>query len=1187
VTICNTLVREVERSAAILAESHDGKVLVQQAAACLQQLDAISDTLCKVLDPAECCRNVHEDERWRDAAEHAFGSLGAYMFALNAHFPLYDALRRITGNAEIMGAFSGEQRRMAVMLQREFERDGIHLPDDKRQALVALNSEVNQLASAFSAGAGGALVTAEVLLAAFPSLPRLPAELRRSCNVLSAAGEPMSLEKLARTPVEALQGAVVRLHLTHHQVDALLLRCPDEAPRRAALAAQLRSHAGNVPALHALRDKRAQIACEWVGLPSYAHMVAYDRLAGSPAHSIAFLQKLAAALLPRALEELAALAEAKAAHAMGRSAGRYAPVEPSPARPAGGADACADDSWPCEPGATEPAAAGAGTLQRVEDACVRLVLAAAQAGALPQAWDVPFYSHSLLGAGADGSGEGDAGAGGGSVRADAQAVSAWAAGDAVELAAPAAGASSGEGAGMASRGGSAGRPLLEHYSLSNVIRGLDLVCRRLFGVSLRLEALGPAEVWDGGDPYPLPAAEGEGAGATGVDGAPGASQQPAALSSSSPSSSPSFLASVFGAGRRAVAPPAAQPRHSRLLKFTLQHETEGPLGTVYMDLFPRDSKFGGAAHFVVRSGKARHGYDGGLERLLGAPPPPSATSPVAGAGADASVGQSGFQLPVLSIVTNFMPSVMQTGPDGSSSDGGADEQHRWQQQQDGRPQLPPHLLPLCLTPTQAITLWHEFGHALHTCLSRVAFQHLAGTRGALDFVEVPSHTMEHWARDERVVALWARSRDGAPLPHEAFMRHHVAAQSTSPHAAFGALDMLGSVCNSLFDLALHGDADVIDSIVNPLPAASVGAGGSSGEGRGGGSSGSAGGAYRMSEEVGEGGPSPYDIGDNVAQSAAAPSAGAASRGHSTDACNTDSSSAGSSSSDGGWIVRDYRAVPRLADVLSAILRSADAWAHMQPHERETKAGGRPLRAADLSPEQRRGILALLQENGLLVDELCVLQRTRRSEADSRGASCDAEAVADAEEASLPAAVQEALAIPLADPLRELQPSGTEDLSSDQSRQRHSSSSSSSAFRRAWHRDSSALLAAVQSRYSLIPPVEGSAWQGGFSHLVTYGAGYYSYLYATAFSTALWQRLFAADPLSRAAGERFRRELLSRGGGDDPADILVRLLQQDPPAGSEAGSSPQGSAGASTQAAVGAHSQRRLSLLPLLRSMGAL
>lgn len=72
-----------------------------------------------------------------------------------------------------------------------------------------------------------------------------------------------------------------------------------------------------------------------------------------------------------------------------------------------------------------------------------------------------------------------------------------------------------------------------------------------------------------------------------------------------------------------------------------------------------------------------------------------------------------------------------------------------------------------------------------------------------------------------------------------------------------------------------------------------------------------------------------------------------------------------------------------------------------------------------------------------------------------------------------------------------------------------------------------------------------AWQLRFSHLVGYGAKYYSYLMSRAVASSIWQKYFASDPFSRVEGERYRRDCLEHGGGK-PARALVKdFLQCDP------------------------------------------
>ena len=92
-------------------------------------------------------------------------------------------------------------------------------------------------------------------------------------------------------------------------------------------------------------------------------------------------------------------------------------------------------------------------------------------------------------------------------------------------------------------------------------------------------------------------------------------------------------------------------------------------------------------------------------------------------------------------------------------------------------------------------------------------------------------------------------------------------------------------------------------------------------------------------------------------------------------------------------------------------------------------------------------------------------------------------------------------------------------------------------------DSTGIYHDVQREYSLFPPVPGISWQTQFGHLYNYGATYYSYLFDRAIASRVWTSLFEKDPLSREAGERYRREVLQWGGSKDPWEIVAAVLDK--------------------------------------------
>jgi peptidyl-dipeptidase Dcp len=109
---------------------------------------------------------------------------------------------------------------------------------------------------------------------------------------------------------------------------------------------------------------------------------------------------------------------------------------------------------------------------------------------------------------------------------------------------------------------------------------------------------------------------------------------------------------------------------------------------------------------------------------------------------------------------------------------------------DGQPSL--------LSPDDARTLFHEFGHGLHGMLSDVTYPSLSGTSVFTDFVELPSQLYEHWQEQPQVLQQFARHyQSGEPLPED-LLRRFLAARKFNQ--GFATVEFVSS---ALVDLEFH------------------------------------------------------------------------------------------------------------------------------------------------------------------------------------------------------------------------------------------------------------------------------------------------------------------------------------------------------------------------------------------------
>lgn len=165
--------------------------------------------------------------------------------------------------------------------------------------------------------------------------------------------------------------------------------------------------------------------------------------------------------------------------------------------------------------------------------------------------------------------------------------------------------------------------------------------------------------------------------------------------------------------------------------------TGEPMGLFYLDMFPRDGKYNHFAQFGIIEGKL--------------------------------LPNGKYQRPTVALICNFPP------PDA------------------GKPSLLSH--------QEVETLFHEFGHAMHSILTRAHYARFAGTSVPRDFVEAPSQMLENWVWDKSVLDTFAARYDN---PSEKIPPAILSKLKEAKLATEGTR-YRRQISFGLVDLALHSD----------------------------------------------------------------------------------------------------------------------------------------------------------------------------------------------------------------------------------------------------------------------------------------------------------------------------------------------------------------------------------------------
>ncbi|MFK7750044.1 MAG: M3 family metallopeptidase [Kordia sp.] len=124
--------------------------------------------------------------------------------------------------------------------------------------------------------------------------------------------------------------------------------------------------------------------------------------------------------------------------------------------------------------------------------------------------------------------------------------------------------------------------------------------------------------------------------------------------------------------------------------------------------------------------------------------------------------------------------------------------------------------PSLLSFTEAETLFHEFGHALHGLFSNVKYESLSGTNVPRDFVEFPSQVMENWMSEPQVLRMFAKHYKTGEVIPDAMIKKMKDANSFN--GGFATVEYMAA---AYLDMAWHSKTENIPTDVNAFESAAM------------------------------------------------------------------------------------------------------------------------------------------------------------------------------------------------------------------------------------------------------------------------------------------------------------------------------------------------------------------------------